>query len=405
MTQSNTKTAEKFRQSAQAPIPEYVYVYHHTGDHVEVRFEDVTIKAPDGTDLIKDIDFTLKDGERAGLTGPNGGGKSTIFRHMGELTHGGRGRIHITLPEGKRMMNVSQEMRKSPTTLQGMMSYPNSPETYTHEQYEECLDDAGLPQLKVQLPWNAAKPDVLFERYKEALDNEIRKNARDISAKSAQQIEAALIKALDKKIDLPETIAEHFTPEYEDALKEKIISYVKEKFKELAPEPAIQQDKKIKDMMELLEENGIIEKISSPPAPEEKRKTVLFPGHTGRKIARNVLSNGQNHIQNWLFMGHKMPLSGGQAEQLGFARMFLQADEAALFLLDEVSSALKEQKADELYKKLFEKAKGATAIGIIHNNNLLKHYTHHLELGEDKHIALKKLGEEADSTPQQAPEI
>ncbi len=373
MSQNNTGTADKFKQSAEAAIPEYVYVYNHTGDKVEVRFEDVTIKAPDGTELIKDINFTLKDGERAGLTGPNGGGKSTIFRHMSELTHGGHGRIHITLPEGKRMMNVSQEMRKTPTTLEGLMCYSHPTSTYTHEQYEECLDDAGLPQLKIQLPWNAAKPDVLFERFKEALDNEVRKHARNISAKSAQQIEAALIKTLNKKIEVPGTIAEHFTSEYEDELRQRIEEYARTR---------------------------LADSISG-----DNDKTILFPGHIGRKIARNTLVNGQNKMQNWLFQGHKMPLSGGQAEQLGFARMFLQADEIGLFLLDEVSSALKEQKADELYNKLFEKAKGATAIGIIHNNNLLKHYTHHLELGEDKHIVLKKLGESADSPSPQTPEI
>lgn len=100
-----------------------------------------------------------------------------------------------------------------------------------------------------------------------------------------------------------------------------------------------------------------------------------------------------------------MPLSGGQAEQLGFARLFLQADEISLFLLDEVSSALKEEKADELYNKLFEKAKGATAIGIIHNNNLLKHYTHHLELDDHKHVTLKQLDQSGNEPPPQTPEI
>lgn len=359
-------TTKTFSQSARPPIPEYVYVYNHTGDHVEVKFENVTIETPDGDVLIDDINFTLKDSERAGFTGPNGGGKSSIFRTMGELTSYGKGRIHITLPEGKRMMNVSQEMRKAPTTLAGMMSYRHDPSNYTHEEYETCLDEAGLPQLKVQLPWNAAKPDTLFPMYKEALDSEIKKYAENISRDTAEKIKVALIDALSKaEIGVPGTIADYFTPEYQDSLKQRIIKYAQEKFDNIAE--------------------------------KQEGKTALFPGHWGRKIARNALSGGSNSIQNWLFMGHKMPLSGGQAEQLGFARLFLQADEVALFLLDEVTSALKEDKADELYTKLFSKAKGATAIGIIHNTALLKHYTHHLELGTDKRMVLKDL-----TAPQQS---
>lgn len=355
-----TETTKTFSQSARPPIPEYIYVYNHTGDHVEVKFENVTIKTPDGDVLIEDINFTLNDSERAGFTGPNGGGKSSIFRTMGELTSYGKGRIHIKLPEGKRMMNVSQEMRKAPTTLPGMMSYPNDPSTYTHTEYESCLEEAGLPQLKVQLPWNAAKPDTLFPMYKAALDSEINKYTKNVSVDAAEKMKAALIDALSKaEIEVPRTIADYFTSEHQISLKQKIIDYAREKFDSIAE--------------------------------EQEGKSTLFPGHTGRKIARNALSGGSNSIQNWIFMGHKMPLSGGQAEQLGFARLFLQANEVALFLLDEVTSALKEDKADELYTKLFSKAKGATAIGIIHNAALLKHYTHHLELGTDKRMELRDI--------------
>ena len=364
----NRDIAESFRNSAQRSIPEFVFVYEHTGEEAEIRFENVTIRTPlDKIKLIENLNFTLKAGERAGLTGPNGAGKSSGFRTMAELTSAGKGKIHITLPQGKRLFIASQEMRKPPTTLPGIMSYGSDVE-YEHGEYAAALEEAGLPQLKAHLPWNTVDADILFPRFKEALDNELFKYTPGISAKTSKAVLEALVKRLGKKIDVPETLEEYFTPEHEEALRQKLIEYSTRKL--------------------------------SDPETEQGNKSILFPGHTGRKIARNALQNGNNNIQNWLLQGHNMSLSGGQVEKLGFARMFLQIDEVGIFLLDEVTSALKEDAADELYAKLFEKAKNVTAIGIIHSSYLLKHFTHHLELDDNKHVTYRKLEntEPQDST-------
>ena len=57
---TDTDTTNQFRQSS---VPEFVFVYNHTADYTEVRFEDVTIKVPQSDiELIKDANFTLKDG-------------------------------------------------------------------------------------------------------------------------------------------------------------------------------------------------------------------------------------------------------------------------------------------------------------------------------------------------------
>ncbi len=46
-----------------------------------LKFENVRYTAPDGeTDIIKDLSLEVKDGEILVITGPNGGGKSTLAR-------------------------------------------------------------------------------------------------------------------------------------------------------------------------------------------------------------------------------------------------------------------------------------------------------------------------------------
>ena len=42
----NRDIAESFRNSAQRSIPEFVFVYEHTGEEAEIRFENVTIRTP-----------------------------------------------------------------------------------------------------------------------------------------------------------------------------------------------------------------------------------------------------------------------------------------------------------------------------------------------------------------------
>lgn len=53
-----------------------------------LKFENVCFTAPDGgADIIKDLTLELKDGEIMVITGPNGGGKSTLARlAMGIIT-------------------------------------------------------------------------------------------------------------------------------------------------------------------------------------------------------------------------------------------------------------------------------------------------------------------------------
>lgn len=50
-----------------------------------IRFERVTVSSPDGTVLVRDLSFEVREGESVILMGPNGSGKSSLFRVLAEL--------------------------------------------------------------------------------------------------------------------------------------------------------------------------------------------------------------------------------------------------------------------------------------------------------------------------------
>tara|TARA_B100000242_G_scaffold289005_1_gene258085 strand:+ start:2291 stop:3406 length:1116 start_codon:yes stop_codon:yes gene_type:complete len=367
MTKHNATPSDDFNAAAENGAPELIFVDLLEGNESKITFKDVNIKTPlENTTLIKDINFTIQNGQRIGLTGPNGAGKSTIFRVMAELNSAGSGNVEITMPADKKIFIASQEIRKTPTTLPGLLAYPNRPETYTHEQYEQCLDDAGLEDIKVHLPWNLARPETLVTFFQKMLDQQLSKQAGKMSAHSAEAMANAIEKTIRKKLYLTELIEDHFTAEDQEDLALQMRAYAM-------------------DMLKC-------------PA-DEHGKSPVFPGYKGRQAAKNMIANTNNAIENWMLQGHKMRLSGGQQQKLIFARMFLQCEEVGLFLLDEVTAALKEETAHELYGKLFEKAEGVTAISVIHNDNLLRHHTHHLELHEDKRLTLTDLQTDKPQSP------
>jgi len=94
-----------------------------------IRFEDCDLVAPDGQALVRHLNFTVRRGANVMVTGPNGCGKSSLFRVIGELWPLHRGTLHRPRPGA--VLFVPQRPYLVQGTLRDQVIYPHSKEEAT----------------------------------------------------------------------------------------------------------------------------------------------------------------------------------------------------------------------------------------------------------------------------------
>lgn len=330
------------------------------GDKTEIRIRDLSVNTPmENRSLIKHANLTIKSGDRVAFTGPNGGGKSSLFRAIRGLNSEGGGSISVNLAEEKEIFYAAQEIRRTPATLDYLMAYPHFPDHYNREDYEDALRKAGLSQAVAHLPWNAATARNIVPLVRPQLEWEFRNLKGRLSQGAVDTIVSSFKKRLEKSQLIPKALNIYDTEELND---------------------------------ELVETLGDIAAEILTPDPKQPQDLILFPRRLGRKKAKSMQENMAGIIDGWLLQGHRLTLSGGEQQRMVFARAFMQAAETGLLLMDEPTSALKSDTAHELIGKLFETIpEDCATIAIVHDNSLLRHFTHHLELGHDKTLTLTEL--------------
>ena len=89
-----------------------------------IKFEGVPILSPNGDCLLKQMNFQVKRGMNTVVTGPNGCGKSSLFRILSglwPLTGGVLRRPHMD-----KLFYIPQRPYLPPGTLRDQVIYPNS---------------------------------------------------------------------------------------------------------------------------------------------------------------------------------------------------------------------------------------------------------------------------------------
>uniref|UniRef100_A0A673BIZ8 ATP-binding cassette sub-family D member 3 n=1 Tax=Sphaeramia orbicularis TaxID=375764 RepID=A0A673BIZ8_9TELE len=104
------------------------------------RFDHTPLATPNGDVLIRDLSFEVRSGTNVLVCGPNGCGKSSLFRVLGELwpLFGG----HLTKPERGKLFYVPQRPYMTLGSLRDQVIYPDTLE----EQRRKGISDQVLKE-------------------------------------------------------------------------------------------------------------------------------------------------------------------------------------------------------------------------------------------------------------------
>ncbi|XP_044527992.1 ATP-binding cassette sub-family D member 3 isoform X7 [Gracilinanus agilis] len=115
-----------------------------------IKFDHVPLATPNGDILIRDLNFEVRSGANVLICGPNGCGKSSLFRVLGELwpLFGGR----LTKPERGKLFYVPQRPYMTLGTLRDQVIYPDGKEDQkrkgiSDQVLKEYLDNVQLGHI------------------------------------------------------------------------------------------------------------------------------------------------------------------------------------------------------------------------------------------------------------------
>ena len=182
-----------------------------------IEFRDVVKSFGDNT-VLKNLNFTVGQGERVTLIGPSGSGKTTILRLVMTLEELTGGYIHVAgqplqyEEKGGRRQRVPDKQRRRTTTQIGMVFqhfnlFPNM--TVLENIIEAPIHVMGLSKADA-----IAKADALLEKVGMGAKRDF--NPSQLSGGQQQRVAIARALAMDPEILLLDEVTSALDPELVD---------------------------------------------------------------------------------------------------------------------------------------------------------------------------------------------
>ena len=124
----------------------------------EIQFEHVWFAYKEDDYVLKDLDFTIRPGEKVALVGPTGAGKSSIIRLLSRLYEPTNGRILLDGVDIRQMPQAELRRRMAIILQDGFLfagdvkSNITLGETYTFEQIRSAAESTNVASLIERLP-------------------------------------------------------------------------------------------------------------------------------------------------------------------------------------------------------------------------------------------------------------
>jgi vitamin B12/bleomycin/antimicrobial peptide transport system ATP-binding/permease protein len=117
------------------------------GDDLQVR--GLTVRRPDERVLVDDLGFDAAAGTSLLVTGPSGGGKTTLLRSLAQLWPHASGSVHRPTEDGS--LFLPQQPYLPLGTLRDALAYPGPAKEMDDGRAAQLLRQVQLPQLADQL--------------------------------------------------------------------------------------------------------------------------------------------------------------------------------------------------------------------------------------------------------------
>jgi len=124
----------------------------------KIQFEHVWFAYKDDDYVIKDLDFTIRPGEKVALVGPTGAGKSSIIRLLCRLYEPNRGRILVDgvdvrdLPQSELRRRMAVILQEGFLFAGDVKSNITLGDTYSFDEIRVAAEKTNVAQFIEQLP-------------------------------------------------------------------------------------------------------------------------------------------------------------------------------------------------------------------------------------------------------------